>query len=72
MKVTKDGFVWKLITPYKAKEMFYYGMFDIYLLYDDDSESKAETMVDINTHEGLFGIEVGHLNRKTWQRNNLV
>jgi hypothetical protein len=36
-----DGFVWLLVTE-KAKEIFIGGLFDLYILYSDDSESKVE------------------------------
>ena len=58
-----DGFVWQIIT-HKAKEVFASGLFDVYRLNFNDSESLCESYADIN--DGLevgmeFAIEVGHL-----------
>jgi hypothetical protein len=58
-----DGFVWLLITD-KAKEVFGSGLFDVYKLHNDDSESLCESYADINDalEAGLdLAIEVGHL-----------
>lgn len=58
-----DGFVWLLVTN-KAKEVFSSGLFDVYVLYIDDSESLCESYEDINNalNMGLeLGIEVGFL-----------
>lgn len=42
IKITKeDQFVWVLVTE-KAKEMYLSGLFDLYILYDDDSEALVE------------------------------
>jgi hypothetical protein len=65
MKVTADGFVWLLVTE-KAKEIFNSGLFSLFVLYDDDSESLIEEFEDLNKalENGLsIGIEVGHLNK---------
>lgn len=64
MKVTADGFVWLLVTE-KAKEIFNNGLFSLFVLYDDDSESLIEEFDDLNKalENGLsIGVEVGHLN----------
>lgn len=42
-----DGFVWVLITE-KAKEVFSSGLFDVYKLHFDNSESLCESYADIN------------------------
>ena len=63
MKVTKDYFVWKLVTD-KAKEVFNSGLFDLYILFEDDSESFIETIEDLNIalkNGQNIGIEVGWL-----------
>lgn len=65
MKVTADGFVWLLVTE-KAKEVFNSGLFSLFVLYDDDSESLIEEFEDLNKalENGLsIGIEVGHLTK---------
>lgn len=42
-----DGFVWVVITD-KAKEVFSSGLFSVYKLHNDDSESLCESYADIN------------------------
>ena len=64
MKITKqDNFVWKIVTN-KAKEIFSSGLFDLYTLHEDDSESIIDTMEELNKtlEKGLdVGIEVGFI-----------
>lgn len=67
MKVTKDGFVWLTVTE-KAKEIFNSGLFDLFILNEDDSESLIEdseegyARLDEALANGLsIGIEVGHI-----------
>ena len=58
-----DGFVWFLVTD-KAKEVFSSGLFDVYKLHNDDSESLCESYADINDalESGLsLAIEVDFL-----------
>jgi len=58
-----DGFVWFLITE-KAKEVFGSGLFDVYVLHNDESESLCESYADVNDalESGLqLAIEVGWL-----------
>ena len=62
----EDGekFVWKVIDNQYAKMHWNSGLFGLYLLHDDDSESEALTYKDINEHierGGEIGIEVGFL-----------
>lgn len=64
-KITKDGFIWLLVTD-KAKEIFNSGLFELYRLYDDgsDAEGLIESMDDLNEalEQGMnIGIEVGFL-----------
>jgi len=64
MKKTADGFVWLLVTE-KAKEIFNSGLFSLFILYEDDSESLIEDFDDLDNAlaNGLsIGIEVGQLN----------
>lgn len=65
IKVTKeDGFVWLIVTG-QAKEIYNSGLFDLYILYDDDSESLIEDFERLNNalESGLtIGIEVGFIN----------
>lgn len=65
IRVTKnDSFVWLLVSE-KAKEIFASGLFALYVLYDDDSESLIDyySQLDNALANGLsIGIEVGFLN----------
>jgi hypothetical protein len=61
--VMEDGFVFMDVTD-KAKEVFSSGLFELYVLHGDDSESLIESYADINDalEYGLkIAIEVGHL-----------
>jgi hypothetical protein len=58
-----DGFVWLLVTD-KAKEVYGSGLFTLFRLYDDGSESEIDTIEHLNNtlSNGLdVGIEVGKL-----------
>lgn len=60
-KVTKeDGFVWRIIPQDMAVLLVRFN-YEVYLLYDDDSESLAESVDDVMRHGGQFGLEVGFL-----------
>ena len=65
IKITKgDEFVWLLVTD-KSREIFMSGLFDLYILYDDDSETLIEGYSQLleALENGIdIGIEVGHLN----------
>ena len=61
MKITKDNFVWLIVTD-NAEEIWDKKIFDLYILYDDDSESLVENYKELvlaidNGQE--IGIEVG-------------
>lgn len=61
IKITDDGFVWLVVTE-KAKEIFISGLFSLYELHDDSSESLIEGFDQLNDAlaNGLsIGIEVG-------------
>ena len=63
--VMEDGFVFMDVTD-KAKEIFQSGLFTLYVLHGDDSESLVEKYADINDalEYGLkIAIEVGHLKK---------
>lgn len=60
-----EGFVWLLVTE-QSKEIFTCGIFDLYVLHDDGSESLIEEHIQITEalENGLdIGIEVGHLTK---------
>lgn len=64
IKITDDGFVWLIVTE-KAKEIFTSGLFEIYELHDDSSESLIEGFEQLNLaleQGALIGIEVGFTN----------
>lgn len=65
MKVMNDGFVYKLVSEEKAKDIFALGLFELYIVYDDDSEALIESHNDLNEaiSRGYdIGIAVGNLN----------
>jgi hypothetical protein len=58
-----DGFVWLLVTD-KAKEVYMSGLFDVYALREDGSETLIEEYEDLMLclEDGVdVGIEVGHI-----------
>lgn len=64
MKIIKDGFVWKLLTAEEAEKLWDLDIFEIYKLYDDDSEGLIETKEQLEEALGCgcqLGIEVGKL-----------
>lgn len=65
IRITKeDQYVWLLVTD-KAKEVFITGLFDLYIIYNDDSEALVKGFGQLleALEGGLdIGIEVGHLN----------
>lgn len=64
MKKTADGFVWLLVTE-KAKDIWNSGLFSLFILYEDDSESLIEEYEDLDNAlaNGLsIGVEVGFVN----------
>lgn len=64
IRVTKqDQFVWLLVTE-KAKEIFLSGLFDLHIIYSDDSESLIESfgqLVEAIESGQDIGIEVGFI-----------
>jgi len=64
IKITKeDQFVWLIVTE-KAKEIYLSGLFDLHILYSDDSESLVEGFGQLieAIEDGLdIGIEVGFI-----------
>lgn len=65
IKITKrDGFAWKVVTDV-AKEIFNSGVFPLYELHDDDSESlisESDHLNEVLENGGEIGIEVGFTN----------
>ena len=61
--IIRDGFVWLSVAD-QAKDIFQSGLFEVYTLHDDGSESLCESYADINDalECGLdLAIEVGQL-----------
>jgi hypothetical protein len=67
IKITKDdSFVWLLITE-KSREIFMSGLFSMYILYDDDSETLIEGYSQLleALENGMdIGLEVGKIPSK--------
>lgn len=64
MKITRDGFVWKLITAEEARKIWDAEIFEIYKLYDDDSEGLIESeerLLEEIAAGSQLAIEVGNL-----------
>lgn len=64
IKVTKDNFVFKIVT-HKAKDILASGIFELYVLYDDDTEGLIEDFEDLQLalkEDRDIGIEVGQIN----------
>lgn len=67
IKVTEDNFVWKVLTEGQAKFVFISGVFELYILYIDESETLVESIEQIETaikQDAELGIEVGFYNKK--------
>jgi hypothetical protein len=65
IKIIKDGFVWLVVTE-KAKEVFQSGLFELYVVREDESECIIRTYEDLATalNSGNYiCIEVGWLPR---------
>jgi hypothetical protein len=58
MKITADGFIWKIISTKEAEA--FYKISDVYTLYDDDSDSLVEYSSEI-VDGRVYGLEVGFL-----------
>ena len=64
MKITKDLFVWKIITHKQASDIFHLGIFSVFKLNEDGSESMIESeeeLLEAYYEKATLGIEVGQL-----------
>lgn len=64
MRVMNDGFVYKVVNGDKARQIFDLNLFELYILWEDDSESLIETHKILNEaiEDGyVIGIEVGNI-----------
>jgi hypothetical protein len=58
-----NGFLWLVVTD-KAKEIFNSGIFELFTLHDDGSESLVDSFEDINKaleYGNDIVIEINHL-----------
>jgi hypothetical protein len=62
MKITKDNFVWKIVTQEQAEFLFSLGLFELYELHDDDTETLIENYDEISLANKI-GIEVGFIDK---------
>lgn len=72
IKVETEGFVWLIVTE-KAKEIYVSGLFELYILFSDDSESKIGGFGELSNAlaNGLdIGIEVGFIHDSLLPRNS--
>lgn len=58
MKITKDGFVWLTVNSEKTLEIWKNGIFNLFILYNDDSEGLIETEAQL-TNAVSCGLEIG-------------
>lgn len=66
MKITKDGFVWLTVNSDKATEIWKKAVFNLFILYHDDSEGLIESEVQLANaiSSGMqIGIEVGQIEK---------
>jgi hypothetical protein len=64
MKITKDLFVWKIITHKQASDIFHLGIFDVFRLNENGSESMIESEEDLLEayyEKAVMGVEVGKI-----------
>jgi hypothetical protein len=64
-----DGFVWLIVTD-KAKEVFTSGLFEVFELHEDGSESMIWSIDELNEvleSGGEIGIEVGYMKTEVLQ-----
>lgn len=70
LKLTRDGFLWLLISQEQAKVFLKNNIMMIYYLSSDDSESLIEDVLDLDKSE-IYGIEIGYIN-EILQLNNHI
>lgn len=68
LHMNDDGFCWLIVTD-KAKDIYNNGLFDLYEVRDDDTESMIENydeLLKCLENGSMIGIEVGHSNVKNY------
>jgi hypothetical protein len=71
IKVTKDNFIWKIVT-HKARQIYQANIFELYILHHDDTESLVRSLDDIGfalLGNKQIGIEVGQLDINVKQQD---
>jgi len=66
MKITKNNFIYKIVTD-KAREIWNNGLFELYILNEDETETLIEDWDDLNyalCNDIPIGIEVGFFDAK--------
>lgn len=66
IRVTEDNFVWRILSEGQAKFVFVSGVFDLYILYVDESDTLVESISEIEKaiKEGAqLAIEVGFIEK---------
>ena len=62
MKITNDKFIWKIVTHKQAEALWNTGLFELYILFDDDTEKLIESKEELLyafKKEHVVGLEVG-------------
>lgn len=63
MKIVNDT-VWKILDPVEAYKLYFADIFELYVLYGDDTEEYIESVESLHYHiteEEDIGIYVGSL-----------
>ena len=71
MKITKDGFIWKVLSKQQAKTLWYTDTHELYVLHSCDSESLIESQKqfdDAIENDLYIGIEVGKIETEQCQQ----
>lgn len=64
MKITKDGFIWKIVSNETAKKIWYNNVLPLYVLHSDDAETLIESLeqfIDAIENNLYIGVEVGKI-----------
>lgn len=72
IKITENGFVWRLLTLEQAKAFFNANIDSLYALFEDDTESLIHDIEEIDEYNLKriveFGVEVGFANYKSLEK----
>lgn len=59
IKVCNDGFMWFVLSKEQALALWIEGSTEIYKLYDDETEGMCDSIEDLISHNGDFGLDIG-------------